>query len=264
MKPEAESRTTDLTSLSCVSMVPATQEEEDTDRNPVEDDTDSNAASENLLDDLGEDADLTDLMQDEAMPDPQPIHDQFPLLTKDVSSVIGPSQENVPKQKENNFFLAATNYSLVAMEQTGVVTSDISLDSKRPNESTVSPIPGTSAAADDSMIQTPKRSKLTEPDDYAALSSPIISRSSQSLNVSSLRLELDDSSAAVDSPVISKAGAAKSGSLTSALFDSMGLESDAEEEEVNEEIMKVMEGDHNDDDKDPGKYIFHNESFFLY
>ena len=222
-------------------MVPATQEEEDADKNPVEDDSDSNAASENLLDDLGEDADLTDLMPDEALPDPQPTLDHFPLLTKEVSSVIGPSQENVPKQRENKNFLAATNYSLVAMEQTGVVTSDISLDSKQPNESAVSPIPGTSAAADDSIIQTPKRSKLVEPDDDAAVSSPIIRRSSQSLNASSLRLELDDSRAAGDSPVISKAGAAKSGSLTSALFDSMGLESDADDEEVDEEIMKVME-----------------------
>ena len=145
-----------------------------------------------------------------------------------------------------------------------MVTSDISLESKQPNESAVSPIPGTSAAADDSIIQTPKRGKLAEPDDDAAVSSPIIRRSSQSLNASSLRLELDDSRAAGDSPVISKAGAAKSGSLTAALFDSMGLESDADDEEVDEEIMKVMEGGHNDDDKDPGTYIFHNYEFILY
>ena len=116
----------------------------------------------------------------------------------------------------------------------------------------------------DSIIQTPKRSKLAEPNDDAAVSSPIIRRSSQSLNASSLRLELDDSRAAGDSPVISKAGAAKSGSLTSALFDSMGLESDADDEEVDEEIMKVMESGHNDDDKDPGTYIFHNYKFTLY
>ena len=140
---------------------------------------------------------------------------------------MGSSQEPALKTKGGKHLLATTNYALVTMEQTGIVSVDID-DSKIPVDTAVTPEP---SVEDDSLTRTPERHPLLDQTDDA--SSPIISRSQSISENTSLRLELESSR--LDSPVIKKSS--RTGSLTSKLFDSMGLESDVEDEEPDNEAV---------------------------